>query len=114
MAWLEIDSGTIIGVHSERCESQLEWVEYEGEASPGDGWVDGKVVPAEEDITPEDLRRRLARARILEYYPEWKQLNILREGDATVIATMGKFIDACRAWSNDLQADPGLLDQIVP
>lgn len=114
MAWLEIDGGTIVGVHSERCVSELEWVEFDGEANPGDGWVDGKLIPAQEDIAPEDLRRRQARAHILEYYPEWRQLNVLRAGDSEAIATMGKFIDACRNWSNDPAADPADLAAIQP
>ena len=62
----------------------------------------------------EAWRQQQARSRILQFYPLWKQLNILREGDGVTIATMGKFIDACRAWSNDPQADPDQLNQIVP
>ena len=28
--WLEIDGDTIIGTHSDKCESSAMWVEYDG------------------------------------------------------------------------------------
>ena len=114
MSWLEIDGDTIVGVHSEEGTSPLQWVAYEGTASPGDRWTDNKVIPAVDDTPPEEVRRRAARLRISEVYPEWRQLNILRSGTRKEIARMGKFLDACRAWSNDPNAPEEALAAIQP
>ena len=43
-----------------------------------------------------------ARRRILDRYPLWKQVNIIRSGDG--LAAMTAFIDAVRAASNALEA----------
>ncbi len=112
--WLEIDGDTIIGTHSDKCESSAMWVEYDGEATPGDRWMKNKVIPQKEDLAEDEKKRIAARARIVEFYPEWKQLNILREGDATSITKMGIFIDACRAWSNDATSEFTSLEKIIP
>lgn len=53
-------------------------------------------------IRPEQVRAEAER-RILERYPIWKQMNLIRVGDAA----MGAYIDAVRAASNELEAaDP--------
>ena len=53
---------------------------------------------------------------IRKYYPEYKQLNILRTGTAEEQEKMTAFIDAVRAWSNAESPDPwdGSLEDIVP
>ena len=56
----------------------------------------------------EDWCRQQAENHILQYYPLWHQLNILRSGNEKTIQQMGVFIDACRDWSN--QVNPQLAD----
>ncbi|MGQ0710045.1 MAG: hypothetical protein ACT4NV_09885 [Rhodoferax sp.] len=58
--------------------------------------------------------RKHCAAHIERYYPAHKQLNTLRKGDATEVAKMGAFIDACRAWSNGEAPDPAALEAIQP
>jgi hypothetical protein len=41
--WLEIDDDLIIGVHSDKCDNDCLWVEFDGEANPGDRWHKNKV-----------------------------------------------------------------------
>lgn len=45
-----------------------------------------------------------AQRRIESRYPIWRQMNILRSGDAVGIEAMGRFIDAIRAASDVLDA----------
>ncbi len=107
--WLEVDKDNIIiGVHSDRCDSDDTWVESDDpNVMPGDAWKKGKVIRVREKQTREEKaaakqseRRRQAYVAITHHYPEWQQLNILRGGDAEQIKNMGHFIDAVRAWSN--------------
>lgn len=58
----------------------------------------------------------IAGEHIRKYYPEYKQLNILRSGTETEQQTMNTFIDAVRAWANSANPDPwsGALEQILP
>ncbi|UGA38919.1 hypothetical protein JOS77_04340 [Chromobacterium haemolyticum] len=58
--------------------------------------------------------RELCDARINALYPAWQQLNILRSGSKEEQARMGKFIDACRGWSNSEHPDPSELESIQP
>ena len=60
--------------------------------------------------------RYIAGEHIRRYYPEYKQLNILRTGTTAEQENMTTFIDAVRAWSNSENPDPwdGSLDLIVP
>jgi hypothetical protein len=53
---------------------------------------------------------------IRRYYPEYKQLNIIRTGTEQEQTKMTTFIDAVREWSNGENPDPwdGTLEQIVP
>lgn len=53
---------------------------------------------------------------IRRYYPEYKQLNIIRTGTTEEQTKMTAFIDAVRAWSNGVSPDPwdGSLELIVP
>lgn len=53
-------------------------------------------------------------AHIESHYPIYRQLNILRAGEAEEIARMGAFIDACRAWSNGDHPDPAVLAALAP
>ena len=63
-----------------------------------------------------DDLRHIAGEHIRRYYPEFKQLNIMRSGTAAEQEKMTTFIDAVRAWSNSDAADPwdGSLELIVP
>jgi hypothetical protein len=66
------------------------------------------------EMTDQD-RRDLAARQILKYYPEWRQLNIIRTGTEEEKTQMSEFIDACRAWSNDASnVDPFGLDDLTP
>ena len=112
--WLEIDDDLIVGVHSDRCDNDYFWIEYEGDANPGDRWQKNKVIPQKVDVDEEAQKRFAARAKIMEFYPEWKQLNILREGNERQISKMGRFIDACRKWSNSKSATTTQLEKINP
>jgi hypothetical protein len=58
--------------------------------------------------------RSLCAAHITASYPQHKQLNILRSGNTDDIVRMGKFIDACRDWSNGSTPDPAQLGAIKP
>lgn len=112
--WLEIDDDLIIGVHSDKCDNDCLWVEFDGEANPGDRWHKNKVVPQKNEVDEEAQKRFAARAKITEFYPEWKQLNILREGNERQISKMGRFIDACRDWSNKSNSKQAQLEKLVP
>ena len=60
-------------------------------------------------------RRDLAQRHIFKYYPDWKQLDVLRRGTDAEKAKMDAFIDACRDWSNDdSNNDPFGLDELEP
>ena len=60
-------------------------------------------------------RRDLAQRQIFKYYPDWKQLDVLRRGTDAEKAKMDTFIDACRDWSNDnSNNDPFGLDSVEP
>ena len=61
-----------------------------------------------------DWRAAQAHQRIIALYPEWKQVNILRGGDKAEIACMGAFIDACRAWVDDMDASTEMLRMLQP
>ena len=61
-----------------------------------------------------DARKMQAHRHMVSVYPEWRQLNILRSGTRKEIARMGKFLDACRAWSNDPNAPEEALAAIQP
>lgn len=58
--------------------------------------------------------RRAAEDKIIEAYPVYRQLNILRAGTDEEKAAMSAFIDACRAWSNGEAPDPAALEAIQP
>jgi hypothetical protein len=60
--------------------------------------------------------RYIAGEYIRKYYPEYKQLNIMRSGTTQEQDKMTTFIDAVRAWSNSESPDPwdGTLEGIVP
>lgn len=107
---------------------QLEW---EGSAVNYNEVVDQTIKTAfDEDGTPRNReedghifvyelddqdRRDLAHKQIVKYYPEWKQMNILRSNVQTDIEKMGVFIDACREWSNDSSnTDPFTIQDIIP
>jgi hypothetical protein len=60
--------------------------------------------------------RYIAGEYIRKYYPEYKQLNIIRSGSAAEQTLMTNFIDSVRVWSNGESPDPwdGSLELIVP
>jgi len=65
--------------------------------------------------TTDQDRRDLAYQHIIKYYPEWRQLNVMRNGTQEENSKMSAFIDLCRAWSNDpSNIDPFGLDNIKP
>lgn len=73
---------------------------------------DGHIFVYELDDTD---RRALAQQQIFKYYPDWKQLDVMRRGTAAEKSKMDTFIDACRDWSNDnSNNDPFGLDVVEP
>ena len=58
--------------------------------------------------------RDLCAQHIAKFYPEWKQLNLLRTGTKAQKDQMSAFIDACRAWSNAEKPNPADLAAIQP
>lgn len=58
----------------------------------------------------------IAGEHIRKYYPEYKQLNIMRSGTLEEQEKMTKFIDAVRNWANSENPDPwdGTLELILP
>ena len=52
--------------------------------------------------------------QIVKFYPEYRQLNTLMEGDQTAIAIMKTFIQAVRDWSNGPNPDFSVVKTIVP
>jgi len=60
--------------------------------------------------------RYIAGEYIRHYYPEYKQLNVIRTGTEAEQTKMTTFIDAVRAWSNSETPDPwdGSLELITP
>lgn len=114
MVWLEINDDLIMGVHTDKCESNLLWIEYEGEANPGDYWKANKVISSKKSVDAAIEKQIAARAHITRLYPEWKQLNIIRGGDEKEIARMGRYIDATRNWSNRRNSSLSQLEKITP
>ena len=112
--WLEIEDTVVVGVHSDPLDNDHEWIEYHGDANPGDTWLDGRVIPFEPPLDPMGEKRRVARTRIVAVYPEWHQLNILRSGDEQLTHRMGMFIDAVRDWSNDPDSTEEQFKKIQP
>ncbi|PTU72486.1 hypothetical protein DBB33_10775 [Chromobacterium haemolyticum] len=53
-------------------------------------------------------------AYIHRYYPVHVQLNILRTGSEDERKKMSVFIDACRAWSNQVSGTRAELEKIRP
>ena len=111
--WLEISGQEIIGIHSDKCDSQNTWVDHEGDANVGDQWIKNKVVKRADNIDDLDSRRVIAQSEILRRYPIWKQLNILRKNDWQEVTDMGKFIDDVRDWSNDLNKSKNILKKLT-
>ena len=58
--------------------------------------------------------KNAAENQIRKYYPEYKQLNTLMEGDQGKIAVMKAFIQAVRDWSNGPNPDLTVVTTIVP
>lgn len=111
--WLEINGQVIIGIHSDKCENENTWVDHDGDADVGDQWVEKKVIKCADSIDDLDSRRVIAQSEILKRYPIWKQLNILRKNDWQEVTDMGKFIDAVRNWSNDLNISKDQIQTIT-
>lgn len=113
--WLEIDGDTIIGIHNYQCQSELKWIKYEGDAevSPGDTYKNGKIISSKVEPAVEDIKSA-ATGYIVKFYPTWKQLNVLREGDKQDIEKMSRFIDSVRAWTRKPKAKIEDLEKILP
>lgn len=120
--WLQInDDDLIVGVHSDECKTDDKWVQTdELDAMPGDSWVNGKLKknkPEQDSISEgealENSRRLIASKEIRSKYPEWKQINIIRNGDEKEIMNMGEFIDSVRDWSNTLSLPENNISIIV-
>ena len=74
-----------------------------------------EIVPQEPPLPPIHLQIKwAAENQIRKYYPEYKQLNILMEGNETEIAKMRTFIQAVRDWSNGPNPDLNVVTTIVP
>ena len=79
-----------------------------------------KVIGNESSITNLEWEKKdtdyIAGKKITSVYPEYKQLNILRNGTDAEKTKMQTYIDAVRAWANSSSPDPwdGTLDAITP
>ena len=79
-----------------------------------------KVIGNESSITTLEWEKKdtdyIAGKKITSAYPEYKQLNILRNGTDAEKTKMQTYIDAVRAWANSTSPDPwdGTLDAITP
>ena len=73
-----------------------------------------KVALADIVLPPLDGLRAEAHRHIVGFYPEWQQLNVLRNAGRKEIARMNRFIESCRAWSDKPNADPAALAAIQP
>ncbi|MCD4483451.1 hypothetical protein LQR31_03060 [Chromobacterium vaccinii] len=61
-----------------------------------------------------DEAKTVCEEYILQAYPVWRQMNVLREGSQGEKSAMSDFINACRAWSNGPKPDPLQLSRIKP
>ena len=80
---------------------------------------DYQLVGSDTNVTIEwekDDTDSMAGEKILKEYPEWKQLNVIRDGSDADKAKMQTFIEAVRTWANSSNPDPwdGTLDSITP
>ena len=120
---------TCTNIGSAEFGGQIEW---EGSAAEYSKEIDARIKRAFDPETGAELnresvghifviemtdqdRRDLAYKQIIKYYPEWRQLNIIRNGTLEENSKMSEFIDSCRAWSNDpSNVDPFGLDSVKP
>ncbi|MFB9160359.1 hypothetical protein [Chromobacterium violaceum] len=61
-----------------------------------------------------DEAKTICEEYIVQTYPLWRQVNIMREGSPAERDAMSAFINACRKWSNDPKPDPFALTRIQP
>ncbi|MCD4502054.1 hypothetical protein [Chromobacterium vaccinii] len=61
-----------------------------------------------------DEAKTICEEYIVQSYPLWRQLNVMREGSSSERDAMSAFINACRKWSNGSQPDPFMLARILP
>ena len=79
-----------------------------------------EIIGNEASITTLEWEKKdtdyIAGKKITSVYPEYKQLNILRNGTDAEKTKMQTYIDAVRAWANSSSPDPwdGTLDAITP
>ena len=59
-------------------------------------------------------RQQQAAQRITQFYPLYKQLNILRSAHSSEQKRMALFIDKCRKWSNDFSIKADIIDRLTP
>jgi hypothetical protein len=45
-------------VNSDKCDNDCLWVEFDGEANPGDRWHKNKVVPQKNEVDEEAQKRK--------------------------------------------------------
>jgi len=104
--WTDAEQTTIVAVDSEGGEvsipADMANRDYANIVSGGDNQEALEITAWAP--TAENVRIEAAR-RILAEYPEWKQLNLIRKGGATLTA-MSDRIDAIRAASNLMEASP--------
>ena len=79
-----------------------------------------EIIGNEASITTLEWEKKdtdyIAGKKITSVYPEYKQLNILRNGTDAEKTKMQTYIDAVRAWANSSSPNPwdGTLDGINP
>lgn len=89
-------------------ERPTHWHEASQSAVYPEGYPEDELVLLAEDFwgaldRDEAVRKIKAEAssRILERYPQWKQINAAFEPDAAWVAEMREFINDVRNWSNE-------------
>jgi len=85
-----------------------------GDVAPDIAWWNDKTKKVERDPRIADPRNTQAREKILQFYPVWRQMNVLRSGDSVEVEKMGLFIDVVRAWANDRDRPVSDLEKIIP
>ncbi|BBH15226.1 hypothetical protein JD974_01095 [Chromobacterium haemolyticum] len=75
---------------------------------------DGPIEIELSDAARSECARVQCAAHIEKYYPIFKQLNLLRDGDDEEKKQMSAFINACQAWSNQASGTRAELEKIKP
>ena len=102
--WIEVDDdGYIMGIHTHKCESNLNWHEVSESVTFNDRYKDGQIVQVAKAVEldlPE--RQRQANIHVNKYYTPRQQITVLRKNIALDLEKMNRFLDHVETWvAND-------------